>query len=185
MPLQYCRYYNSLANESTAFGPKWRGSYDRRLAVASGEIIAWREDGSRLVFTWSGSDWVTDADVHRRLETIASGFQFVDEGDILEVYDSNGKLTSISTRDGKTQTLSYIGAGQLTSVTDPAGRALSFAYDGNGRVASLVDPAGEVTLYEYNASGVLQSVIFPDNTPGSTTDNLRREYHDEDVNFPQ
>ncbi len=113
-----------------------------------------------------------------------TGWQYVDADDATELYDNAGRLLSISTRTGFTQSLNYDAADQLTRVTGPFGRMLTFGYDADGQLATMTDPAGNVYAYAYNANGNLASVTYPDETPGVTNDNPTRHYHyDDPVNL--
>ena len=83
------------------------------------------------------------------------------DDDEVELYDSDGRLVSITNRAGLTQTLGY-SAGLLTQVTDPFGRSLSFTHTPQGFIATMTDPAGGVYSYAYNSDGMLSSVTYPD-----------------------
>jgi YD repeat-containing protein len=122
---------------------------------------------------------VTDADIQDHLENIAGSGNWrytVAADDSVEIYDTTGKLLTLTDRAGHTQTLSYDAAGKLTAVTDTFGRSLSFTYDASGHIVTMTDPAGGAYNYTYDAAGNLASVAYPD---GSS-----KTYHYEDPNFP-
>jgi len=83
-------------------------------------------------------------------------------GDRTEIFDFDGKLLSITNREGLQQSMAYDGAGHLVSVTDSFGRALQFTYDSQGQLATMTTPAGGVYSYAYDANGNLTSVTYPD-----------------------
>ena len=185
MPLRFERYYNSLGGASTSLGAKWRGTYHRSLDIAANVIFARRQNGQRLRFIGNNNIWQSDRDVFIRLVNTNGLWELTTELDEVERYNANGRLMSITTREGWVQTLSYNTAGQLSLVADPAGRVLSFIYDSSGRLTELTDPAGELTRFEYSAAGMLASVVYPDATPNNLIDNPRRQYLYEDAVNPQ
>jgi YD repeat-containing protein len=64
-----------------------------------------------------------DPDVVESLvQLFSGGWRFTDAADNVELYDVNGKLTSITTRSGLVQTLGSDGNGRLATVTDSHGR---------------------------------------------------------------
>lgn len=200
-PLTLQRYYNSLLPTNGNMGSHWRSSYSQSLVIQPGntEVTVIRPDAKEYTFTLSGSDWVPDADVVDQLvelldgSSVRIGWTYTTSNDTVETYSVDGKLLSLTRRDGLTQTLAYdvaaIDGGDdnpdtLDTVTDPAGRTLTFSYDANGRVSTMTDPAGEVYSYTYDTNDNLVSVTYPDETPGDNNDNPQRIYHYEDTNFP-
>ncbi|MBP6076795.1 MAG: RHS repeat protein, partial [Nitrosomonas sp.] len=107
--------------------------------------------------------WVADSDISDELlEVPGSGWQLITADDTIETYNTSGKLLSISSRDGRTQTLGYDANGRLITVTDDVGRTLSFTYDGSSRISTMTDPASGVIQYSYDAAGNLTAVTYPD-----------------------
>lgn len=172
-PLMFQRSYNSinLANDGATperIGSQWRGFYDRFISAVANQPSPTqrvsRPDGQSLSFTFSNGQWVGGSDVVSRLVQTTdtggnpSGWKLVTGDDTVEIYDLNGRLLSITTRAGLSQTLSYDAAGRLSQVTDPAGRTLSFGYDAQNRVATMIDPAGGRYFYSYDENGNLISV---------------------------
>ncbi len=83
----------------------------------------------------------------------------------VETYNTGGQLTSITTREGFTTTLTYSSTGIL--ITDGFGRTLTIALDGTGRITTVTDPAGGVTTYGFTGSAevgdeALTSITYPD-----------------------
>jgi len=74
-------------------------------------------------------------------------------------YDANGRLWTVTDREGKVTTFGYDGtSSRLTSITDARGNvALSLTYDASGRVATQKDAGGLVTgattTFGYVANG--------------------------------
>jgi RHS repeat-associated protein len=66
----------------------------------------------------------------------------------LMIFNSDGRLTSMTDTNNNTVSLSYSG-NNLTSVTDAVGRSLTFSYDGAGRITRVTDPLGRNWDYTY------------------------------------
>jgi RHS repeat-associated protein len=87
-----------------------------------------------------------------------------------EVYDLQGRLTSVVDASGNTTTLSRDGSGRLTGITDPGSRSLTLSYDSDGKLASLSGPQGGIASYSYAPNtGVLQRVEYADGSGYSFT----------------
>jgi YD repeat-containing protein len=174
------------------FGQRWRDSFDRLIKASGSNVIAFRQDGNASLFVPAGADWVPDADTNDRLTELKdsqgtrTGWQlYVAAGDETETYDASGKLLSIRSRTGLTQTLTYsdgtgganggflldangqptvaiLPAGQLIRAVDNFGRTLAFGYDASVHVAKVVDPAGATYRFSYLVARNLVSITFPD-----------------------
>lgn len=104
----------------------------------------------------------------------------------VRTFDGNGRLVSITDRNGNTTTIPYTGqtaffadgivdaagrrtdfgytgpGGQLGSMTDVAGRNWSYGYDSNGTyLTNYTDPAGKITTYGYDSAGLLSQIVTP------------------------
>ncbi len=190
-PLRFERHYNSILGvQSRRDGWRWRHTYERTLILDGSEAVLLRETGRAHYFAQVGQDWVGDPGVPGRLHRLVdgggqpTGWQYVDADDATELYDNAGRLLSLSTRAGFTQSLSYDAADQLTRVRGPFGRTLVFGYDADGQLATMTDPAGNVYAYTYNANGNLAGVTYPDETPDIPNDNPTRHYHYDDPVHP-
>ncbi len=187
-PLTFTRTFNSARPKTGSIGPGWRGAYDRELSsFSTGTSFQTahltRADGRVVRFNLFGSDWtpksiVTDA--LQRLTDASGAFSGwllrVSDGDLSERYDTNGKLASITNREGLTQTITRDAQGRVFAVFDAFGRTLSYSYDANGQVATMTDPEGGLYTYAYAANRRLERVTYPD---GRT-----RTYHYENSSFP-
>lgn len=176
-PLKLVRYYNSQSTEAGVFGTAWSFGYGAHIvAMSSTSMDVYRPDHRMLVFNLVNNAWVPDADVIDKLTATATGWSYTTGNDMVETYDTTGKLLSITQRGGLTQTLSYDTQGLLSTVTGPFGRTLQFTYDASGRIISLTDPAGQSYTYAYDANNNLISVTYPDATT--------RGYLYENTSFP-
>ncbi len=167
--LALTRYYNSqaavAATEHGMFGYGWTSSFSDHLVVekatkkatvvqAGGSIVPFTE-GSGESFTgptWSQDTLSGSAEAGYTL-TLADQTKYKFSG-------SNGRLESVTDRNGNATTLSYNEAGHLETITDPASRKITLKYNGEGLVESAKDPMGHVVKYTYE-SGQLASVIEP------------------------
>lgn len=157
-----------------------------------------REDGKMFRYTneldWDtkttvNQQWSTDADIFYRLESVndvATGeliaLDLYTPDETRERYDLLGKLQSIHYVDGREEILEYApDTGKLQTVTDSLGKTLSFAYDGPDTTITV--PGNEQYQLDYSGGNLL-SITYPDQTPGDDTDNPKRQYHYENVDYP-
>jgi RHS repeat-associated protein len=162
-PLRFERFYSAGT---------WTNTYSRSVEVLtlSGtltQIWVHREDGRGVPYQIQSGVLVKDADVVEALVQLfnggqPNGWRFTDAQDTVELYDVSGKLTSLTTRSGLTQTLTYDTNGRLATVTDHHGRQLTLGYDTSGRLATLTVPGTLTYQYGYDTSGRLSTVTYPD-----------------------
>jgi len=195
-PLLFQRTYNSLSAFDGRSGRKWKHNYDRRVVfnpLNLRAVRAARGDGRVLTFwqTPSGTH-ISDRDINDRITRLTdgsgntTGWVYVTGAEEeTETYDASGRLLSIATRSGVTQTLTYsdgtatppnggviegtatpLPAGLLLRVTDHFGRTLGFGYKSGFSssllVARVTDPAGGNYTYQYDTFNNLTSVSSPD-----------------------
>lgn len=169
------RTYNSLQTTvggypSWRLGPGWRHSFDRSVQVLGNatltQAFVTRGDGRLLIFTKTTTGtYVGDLDAPEIFRDALAGsnavYQFVDADDTVENYDADGKLLSITTRDGFATNLLYDAADRLSSVTDPNGRMLIFNYNalGDATIASITLPDQTTVSYTY-LNGNLRDVTY-------------------------
>ena len=163
------------------FGKGWKGNFERKINGGAVVARAQRPNGQELSFhaPASGNVYVPDADVADQLQHFTdssgntTGWKYVVAADdSTELYNSAGKVVSITDRAGLTTTLTYSTSttptqiaplsGMLIGVTNPFGRSLSYVYNSLGRIATMTDPAGGITTFGYDANGHLASITFPD-----------------------
>nr|WP_304981174.1 RHS repeat-associated core domain-containing protein [Alkalihalobacillus sp. AL-G] len=65
-------------------------------------------------------------------------------------YDSQGRLASMTDKNGNSLTLTYNTENQVQTVTGPAGRTLSFTYTTNGKIDSITDPLSRTVQFGYD-----------------------------------
>ncbi|HEB56777.1 MAG TPA: RHS repeat protein, partial [Gammaproteobacteria bacterium] len=170
--------YEVLSGKKFSYGPPPDDSY-LRFTRQNGRVIVFRKypftynlsgTGETLEITGTGNDTL---------------YRLTTAEDEIEVYDANGRLLSVSNRQGMTQSLVYeTGTGLLSSVSSQTGESIRFAYESYGenlqytRIKSVTDHSGRQWLFDYDpATDVLASITFPDNG--------QRRYHYEDPDDPQ
>jgi YD repeat-containing protein len=211
-PLTVQRFYNSELQgrgPSGSLGPGWRHSYERSIETATDGLITTytvrRPDGRAEYFFESGTLEATpEPDGRGKLTVLVdvgghrSGWRYTSDSDHEEIFDRQGRLTSIRQRGGFTQTLSYSPQGNLHKVTDdtdpdpePANwrRSLTFEYDATtGLLDKVIDSAGAEYRYHYEASAAdhhLIEVEYPDeDVPVDPGNDPRRRYLYDDPGFP-
>src|SRR4029077_18864935 len=121
--------------------------------------------------------YVPDADIADQLQRLTdssgntTGWKYVVAADdSTELYNSAGKLQSITDRAGLTVTLTYSTAstpvqvapssGMLIGVANPFGRSLGYVYDSSFRIVRMTDPAGGTYGFVYDSGGHLTSITF-------------------------
>lgn len=141
-------------------------------------LKAERPDGKVIRFVLNNGKWTVEGSARGRLSVNSStgGFQYLNERNEIEQYNTKFQLTSITNMNHLTQNLAYNTLGQLTTVTNSYGQSLSFGYDTQGRLSSVTAPGSRTWTYIYTTSGQLKSVINPDGTT--------RQYLYENADFP-
>ncbi len=159
--------YNSLlaVKQATAgpFGFGWTGSYSAHLELKESGAFAtvYQANGSTITFAHSGESWTAPAGlVQGKLASEGGGYVFTLPDQTKLEFNSEGRLTKETDRNGNAVTLAYNAEKQLETATDGAGRKLTFKYNGSGEVESVKDPMGHTVKYTYE-SGNLATVTLP------------------------
>lgn len=178
------RTYNSLSPSKGLFGEGWSSPWDQALFVNSAvtRAIVRLTDGRGDVFDQVSDDWVnTQSAASSLVHEMDGAWTYVNEDDQTLTFDANGQLTGIQDREGRVITLGYV-SNVLNTVTDSYGATLTFNIT-NGLVDTITT-SGRVYEYHYDGNNNLMEVLYPDDTPGTSTDNPKRIYRYEDTNFP-
>jgi RHS repeat-associated protein len=178
--LRMARVYHSNASVNAArvtvpIGNGWHMFFDRSVqALSASQVRLHRANGRTLDFSFGGGIWTSlmPAGV---LTQVAGGWQYVNHRNVVETYDTNGRLSSLAA-GGLVTSLQYDGAGRLAAVVNPFGRRLGLAYDPAGRVGAVTLPDGNTMGYSYDARGNLTATRFADNST--------RQYLYENASFP-
>ncbi|MFB8183276.1 LamG-like jellyroll fold domain-containing protein [Streptomyces sp. NPDC055966] len=179
--LAITRSYNSLDSRTTTlFGAGWSTPYDV-FAVpdgdGSGAVVVTEADGHAVRFGLN-ADGTTYAPPQGTYATFASisggGYTLTDKTGTLYTLGrqvgSAWKLTKVTDRDGRSETLTYNADGTLATVTNTASnRSLHFAWGGghvNQVATDAVTSGGAAETWTYSYSGDQLTGVCP---PTSST----------------
>ncbi|MFV2043853.1 MAG: DUF6531 domain-containing protein [Anaerolineales bacterium] len=162
LPLEFVRAYNSLNPKDSPLGFGWTHSYATTAVENSADdsVIIHYGDGRQARFTWDGAAYRPPAGTFSTLEKISIQFRLTLKNQSIYDFDPQGRLTSITDRNGNLTALNYTGD-LLSSVVAPDGRSLTFNYGGSDRLIQLVDPIGRTVDFAYDASRNLVAVTDP------------------------
>lgn len=172
-PLTVSRSYNSTTGN-------WRFFSEIEYASTATTVNVVRPDGKGLPFTKDGNVWTTDPDIVEVLTATEdtsgniTGWTLTTRNDQIKTYDAQGRLLSVTIRNGLSHTYAYT-ADNIT-VTHTNGSVLTYHLDNNSRVIGFTDPAGNSYQYSYDTEGRLIQTTYPDNST--------RQYYYENSNFP-
>ena len=172
-PIRFSRYYNSVDG-------LWNHTYSTHLAIDGSTVSLIRADGSRADFWVTGNTAVALGEELGSLIRLGGNWVYTASSQIKQVFNSGGKLISVSEPGGNAQTLTYGPESNVTqvTVTDNFGNTLSFSQDINFRPAEMHTAGLDVT-YSYNSSGQFYRV---DRVRNGQTEN--RTYHYEVAGKP-
>jgi len=170
-------------------GPLWSSNLDRRIALGTRSasastlpvVAAVTRDNARSTSFVQGSGGQLSGEVGTadRLVQLPDGsLRYDDAGENRqEVFNAQGRITSMTWADGTRVTFTYSDTGTPRSVaptsglllgaSDNRGRSLSFGYVSPvpgypAQVGSITDAAGRVTTLAYDARNNLASITWPD-----------------------
>lgn len=84
------------------------------------------------------------------------------EDDATLAFTADGKLQTLTERNGRTTVYAYDAAGQLATITNAFGRTLTLSYNSAGLLVLVVTPDLRSIAYAYDAAGRLSVVTYPD-----------------------
>jgi len=175
--LSFVRHFNSggffdAVSRHPVNTDYWRHNYSATIIAYPGNAYEMaasiRPAGDVLHFNLSGGEIQNSDGAANRLQKLVdaggalTGWRLTTPESDVELYDAQGRLTSVTTRAGFVTTLAYNAQGRLTTVTDAYARSLTLSYDASGQLVSMTDPASRVYQYGYDASGRLSTVTYPD-----------------------
>jgi len=178
--LALSRTYNSqlAVSESTpgSFGYGWTSSYSAHLVVNTEAKTATvhQDNGSTVPFREVAAGRYEPGNplVQATLGKEGSEYVYTLPDQTKLDFNSAGRLSSETARDGNATTLSYNGSGELEAITDPVGRKITLSHNSEGLIESATDPMGHTVKYTYEG-GNLASVTLP----GETSPHWRFKYN--------
>ena len=161
------RYYRSLHSFRTGyFGFGWTFSYElslRRITDGQEHLVILMPNGQ--VFKFYPQDSTTYAGPNGMGVMLinSSEKQYVLKGTDNEktyYFSSDGKLTQINNKFGKSIFLTY-NDDCIETISSADGRSLTFTKGTNGKIASVTDHTGRTLFYEYDSNGNLIGYTNP------------------------
>ena len=189
--LAITRTFQSQEWISTLYGRGWIFDFGRRLIVTrskGGDKIVGvvQETGERNFFKEHADGTLECLALYGVTYTLTKNpdgtYIIAEKYGRVQHVGANGKLLTISDRNGNTLTFSYdaVGClsritnasgnyvdfqlgpnGKIASVSDNIGRTVAYAYDSNGNLISATDPIGNTTQYLYDAENRLTQIVDP------------------------
>jgi RHS repeat-associated protein len=159
VPFAFSRTYNSSDTRVGRLGQGWSDSLDWTIATQTdGGAIVRAGSGQQLHFTkLADGTYAADGGGRATLTALTGGgFELVTNDQIRYAFDSTGRLTSETNRNGQGLTLSYDANG-LHTITDAVGRVITVSVAG-GRVTHVVLPGGAGTVDFAYTNGLLTGV---------------------------
>jgi RHS repeat-associated protein len=163
--LRVTRSYNSLAaveaKEVGPWGLGWTGPWDAHLTLNAEAETATveQEGGNSVVFYTSANKYVPAKWVEAKLAKEGSSYVYTLPDQTKLEFNSEGRLTKETDRDGNAITLTYNIKHQLELATDGDNRKLTFKYTEAGQVENVTDPMNHVIKYSYSSGNLLSVTI--------------------------
>ena len=164
--LVLARHYRSQADFSGLFGYGWRTAYDVNLTENNELVFVRSEDGVLRYFAENidGTYTPYEGNYSTLVKNPDSTFILTNSYGIVTGYSAQGRMTSVTDRNGNTLTYAYdpltVGG---TYIEDSTGRRITLVIDANGRIESAGDPEGRFVRYTYDINGNLETIIDAEN----------------------
>ncbi len=156
--------YNSLDNYAGPLGRGWTHNFNIKITEGPSSSLEFhRESGKRIFFRESGGIYYPEArsDEYSSIVKNQDGtYTRVTKAGVVYLFDTAGRLTSITDRNNNITALEYSG-GNLASIIDSVGRKSELAYDNEGHIIQFKSPDGQVTAFTYDSNGNLAFVTGP------------------------
>jgi YD repeat-containing protein len=151
--------------EPASFGPLWRTSFHHKLLVVGSSnpsASLSRGNGNILYFQGGSGGFTATGKVAHRLKQVTGGYLFSDvTNGTLEMFDTSGKLTTLTTAGGTVLTFLYGADGTLSAVQASDGRMVTFKY-ANGLISLVTGTDAGTITPAYDTQGNLASLTWAD-----------------------
>ena len=187
--LDFTRTYRTAwgdVSPASGMGSNWNHRFGMQLAFLSDSLrkTVQMPDGSQRRFTRSSATaaWVNTDGTDQLVES-AAGFLFTNaQTDDVWVFNTSGKPTTSTQRNGWAYTLAYNPSGQLATVTNKFGRQLVLTYNANDLLSGVTAPDGQQISYQYNSDS---SLIYEGYGTNSAPNTSSIQYLYENPSFPK
>ncbi|HMM97477.1 MAG TPA: DUF6531 domain-containing protein [Anaerolineales bacterium] len=158
------RVYRSNATTAVPLGHGWTHNHNARLVFSAdpggvpGFVLFEAPDGNTYRFWDIGNGRYTPyaGFPGSLIKNGSTGYSLRTASQLEFLFESTGKLTSISDPQGHATAYSYGNDGNLSRVSaDEDTRYFDFAYDDQGLLTTVTDSAGRSVSYEYDSVGNL------------------------------
>ena len=161
--LKVTRTYNSLLaaeeKEPGPFGYGWTGPYSAHLVEAGETATVYQDNGSTVVFHISSGEYVGGSWVQATLTKEGTAYIYTLPDQTKLEFNSEGRLTKETERNGNSNTLTYNKSNLLEKVTDGDSRTVTFTYNKAGQVETVTDPMKRVISYTYSSEQLASVTI--------------------------
>ena len=140
-------------------------------------------DGSQRRFTRTAATlpWVNTDGTDQLVENSAGHLFTSAQNDESWQFNTVGKPTTLTQRNGWAYALAYNPSGQLATVTNKFGRVLALTYNAGGLLTGVSAPDGQTISYQYNSSlGIIYAGYGTNSSPNTTS----IQYLYENPSFP-
>jgi len=159
LPLAFTRTYNSLSTIDRGMGAGWSFAFGDFLTFNGGGSIGWTTDTGVLhTFAPDGlGGFTAPSTIHGSFTADGGGYTYRDPHGLSHRFDLDGKLTTITDRNGNALNITYNGT-EIATVTssDPATHSLAFTYTA-GHITSISDGTGRTWTYTYVGTTLTQA----------------------------
>lgn len=158
------RVYRSNATTAVPLGHGWTHNHNARLVFSAdpggvpGFVLFEAPDGNTYRFWDIGNGRYTPyaGFPGTLIKNGSNGYSLRTASQLEFLFESTGRLTSISDPQGHATAYSYGSDGSLSRVSaDEDTRYFDFAYDAQGLLTTVTDSAGRSVSYEYDSVGNL------------------------------
>lgn len=149
--------HSSRSRQKGPLGYGWSLGGIDRLQLTSTAATFHGGDGSRMRFALVAGAYQRPPGVFATLVRNADDtYDLADRGGFIRHFDANGRVLTVSDRNGRTRTLTYDGFGNVISIAHPSGGITTLTYTAD-LLATITDSASRVTALSY-AEGDLTGV---------------------------
>jgi RHS repeat-associated protein len=157
--VEITRYYNSLSDYEGPFGYGWSFTYNEKIIEDSiDESLTYKSGDGGFVRYAKNPDgtYLRPPGIFASLTKETFGYVWRGKDGVRHFFDTNGRLTDITDRNGNTLTFGYSGD-SLTTITDPANRIFSLTYNADQRITGISAPGGNIWNYVYNGDDLVSA----------------------------